>query len=57
MPRLMDIPTAAAYLGAKVWTVRGLIWDRRIKFVKLGKKQMLDRSDLDQFIDSNKDFA
>jgi excisionase family DNA binding protein len=53
-PRLLGIPDAARYLGCAVWFVRSLIWGRRVPYVKFGKRYLLDRSDLDNFIDSEK---
>jgi len=54
-PRLLDIPAAAAYLSCTVWFVRTLIWEGRIPFLKLGKRLLLDRSDLDAFVGAQKE--
>ena len=53
-PRLLNILDAARYMGCAVWFVRSLIWGRRVPYVKFGKRYLLDRSDLDKFIDSQK---
>jgi len=38
-----------------VWFVRTLIWEGRIPFLKLGKRLLLDRSDLDAFVGAQKE--
>jgi len=53
-PRLLNIPDAAKYMGCTVWFVRTLIWGRQLAHVRFGKRFLLDRSDLDRFIDSQK---
>jgi len=53
-PRLLNIPDAAKYMGCTVWFVRTLIWGRQVPHVRFGKRFLLDRSDLDTFIDSQK---
>lgn len=52
--RLYDIHAAAHYLGTTIWCVRRLIWDQKIKSVRLGKRYLIDKSDLDAFVDSLK---
>jgi excisionase family DNA binding protein len=54
MPRLLNIPDAAKYMGCTVWFVRTLIWSRQVPFIKFGKRFLFDRHDLDRFIDSQK---
>jgi excisionase family DNA binding protein len=56
-PRLLGIASAAHYLGATPWFVRTLIWERRIAFCRLGKRLLIDRTDLDSFIASAKEGA
>jgi excisionase family DNA binding protein len=53
-PRLFNIAEAAKYMSCSVWFVRTMIWGGRIPYLKLGKGYQLDRSDLDKFIDSEK---
>ena len=61
-PRLLDLPTAAAYLGVSTWTVRdleaaGSLSRVRIPLPNAGelRKLLFDRADLDRLIDSWKD--
>jgi hypothetical protein len=62
LPRLLDLPTAAAYLGVSAWTVRdleaaGSVPRVRIPLPNAGelRKLLFDRADLDRLIDSWKD--
>ena len=50
-PRLLTIKQAAQYLSCAVWQVRTLLWSKEIPHLKLGKKFLIDRDDLDSFID------
>ena len=61
-PRLLNLPTAAAYLGVSPWTVRdleaaGSLLRVRIPLPHAGelRKLLFDRMDLDRLIDSWKD--
>jgi excisionase family DNA binding protein len=51
VPRLLTIKQAAAYLSCAVWQVRTLLWSKEIAHIKLGKKFLIDRNDLDLFVD------
>jgi excisionase family DNA binding protein len=53
-PRLLDIPGAARYLGVRVYTIRDKIWSGQLPYLRLGKKFMLDRADLDAFVERRK---
>jgi len=53
-PRLLRISDAAKYMGCSVWFVRTLIWSRQVPHLKLGRRYLFDRSDLDRFIDLQK---
>lgn len=61
-PRLLDLPTAAAYLGLSPWTVRdleaaGSLARVRIPLPNAGelRKLLFDRVDLDRLIEAWKD--
>ena len=56
-PRLLRIKEAAEYLGASVWFVRTLVWEDKIPFLHLGQRFVIDRADLDRFIDASKQGA
>jgi len=53
-PRLLNIPDTAKYMGCTVWFVRTLIWGRQVPHLRFGRRFLLDRSNLDTFIDSQK---
>jgi excisionase family DNA binding protein len=52
--RLLPIPGAAAYLSTTIWAVRRLVWDKKIPVVRLGKRILIDKIDLDKFIEASK---
>jgi excisionase family DNA binding protein len=56
-PRLLDLKGSAAYLSSTVTCIRRLVWDKRIAHIRLGKKIMIDRADLDAFVDQQKAVA
>jgi excisionase family DNA binding protein len=51
---MLNIKQSAAYMGATVWFIRSLIWDRRIPFCKFGNRLLIDRKDIDAYIDEQK---
>ncbi len=53
-PRLLRIPEAAHYLSATPWFIRSKLWAGEIPFLRLGKRFLIDRADLDSFIDRQK---
>jgi len=55
-PRLLPLKKAAEYLGLTVWAMRERIWAGQIPVVQFpgGRKQYIDRLDLDDFIEQNK---
>jgi excisionase family DNA binding protein len=53
-PRLLNVKQAAAYLGATVWFVRTIAWEKKVRSVMFGNRLLFDRADLDSFIDRAK---
>lgn len=51
-PRLLTIKQAAAYASATVWAIRELLWNDTIPHVVIGRRHLVDRGDLDRFIDA-----
>ena len=49
-PRFMSIADAAAYLGLSVSFVQKLTSRRRIPFVKVGRRALYDRVNLDRWM-------
>ncbi len=52
--RLLSVKEAAAYLGISPWTMRGLGWNGEIPEVKIGRRRLFDRRDLDAFVERSK---
>ena len=55
VPLLVDINGAAKLLSSTPWTVRGLLWGRKIPFIKVGKRFLIDPADLRNFIAREKE--
>jgi excisionase family DNA binding protein len=53
-PRLLSVREAAAYLGSTVWAIRTLVWEEQIPHIRIGKRLLIDRADLDNFVDQHK---
>lgn len=49
-PFLLDINGAARMLSSTVWTVRNLLWAKKIPFVKIGRRFLIDPADIRVFI-------
>jgi excisionase family DNA binding protein len=56
LPRLMTLKQASEYLGLTVWAIRERIWNGQIPVIIFpeGRKQYIDRNDLESFIERNK---
>lgn len=56
LPRLMTIKQASEYLGLTLWGIRERVWSGQLPIVTFpgGKKQYIDRNDLEAFIQKNK---
>lgn len=52
--RLLTLTEAAAFLSTTVWSVRSLIWDGRLPFVRLGRRFLVDVRDLDTLVENLK---
>lgn len=52
--RWFTIPQAAAYAGVSVKFIRTLIWSRSLRYTKAGKRFIVDRQDIDTWLESNK---
>ena len=53
-PRLLSQQDAASYLGISYWTVRDLVFRRELPFVKIGRRILVDRIDLDAYLERSK---
>jgi excisionase family DNA binding protein len=53
-PRMLKMTDAAAYLGAHPNAVREMVRRREIPYVKIGHTYLIDKLDLDRYIEKNK---
>jgi len=53
MPQLIDFKEGAKELRVSIQTLRGWASKRRIPYVRLGRRVLLKREDLEAFIDKN----
>ena len=53
-PLLVDIKGAARLLSVGPWAVRSLLWARKLQFVQIGNKFLIDPKDIAAFIAQNK---
>jgi Helix-turn-helix domain len=50
-PRLLTIPQAAVCCSCTVWAVRQLCWSKELRSLRIGKRIVIDRADIDALID------
>jgi excisionase family DNA binding protein len=53
-PRGLGIQAAAAYLGVTSSFIRSQIWAGHLRALMLGKRHIVDRLDLDRFLEERK---
>jgi len=53
-PRLLSVKDAATYLGAHLWAIRQMVRNSELPYVQIGRKHLIDKVDLDKFIEKNK---
>lgn len=53
-PLLLTIPEAARALSATTWAVRNLLWSKQVPFIRIGRRFLIDPSDLRAFIERQK---
>jgi excisionase family DNA binding protein len=47
---LVTIPQAARMLSSTVWSVRGLLWAKKIPHVQIGRRFLIDPADLHAYV-------
>lgn len=52
--RWLTIKQASVALNLTVWHLRTLIWRHEIPVVRVGKKALLDRNDIEKYLESQK---
>jgi excisionase family DNA binding protein len=50
-PRLLTVTQAAQYCSATVWSIRTLVWSKELPACVIGRRLLIDRSDIDTLID------
>jgi excisionase family DNA binding protein len=55
--RALTVPASAAYLSVSVKFIRQLIWSRQIKYVRAGRRFVIDRHELDRWLAENQRHA
>lgn len=51
---LLDYNAAADYLSTTYHQLRRMVYERRIPYIKIGRKVRFDRADLDAYIDAQR---
>jgi excisionase family DNA binding protein len=51
VPRLLRIQDAAKYLSATTWQIETLLRDKAIPSFVLGKRRVIDRFELDRYVE------
>lgn len=54
LPDLLDLVAAGEYLHGTEWLMRRLVQERRIAYLKVGRRVLFSRQDLDAFLESNR---
>lgn len=52
--RLLSVQEAAAYLAISHWSIRNLIHNGTLPAVRIGRRLLLDKNDLDSLVEVHK---
>lgn len=55
--RLLSYEAASHYLSLSYWSVRDLVLKGEVPHIKFGKRILIDRDDLDEWIESRKEIG
>ena len=47
---MLSIPQASAYAACAIWAIREAIWSKELRAIKLGRRFVISRDDLDAFL-------
>lgn len=53
-PKLLNIKRASLYSGLPIWTIRQIISNAKIEFLKIGHTFYLEKMDIDKYIQEHK---
>ena len=56
-PRLISVAEAAVYFSVSHWTIRDLIASGELPAVRIGRRLLLKKEDVDQFIEARTERA
>lgn len=54
VPKILTLQEAADYLKIGIWGMRRLVWEGQLPVVRIRRKMMFDKGDLDRFIEQQK---
>jgi len=54
-PRMFDYHQAAAYTGLSYWTIREVALRGNFPIVRVGRRVLIDRKDLDAWLEASKE--
>ncbi len=54
-PRFFSLKDSAVYTSLSYWTLRDLCFLKELPHVRVGKRILIDRSDLDDFLEARKE--
>lgn len=52
--RWLSVKDAATYLSVRPYTIRDFVWRGELPYVRMGKRFVFDRADLDRLAESRK---
>jgi excisionase family DNA binding protein len=47
---MLSIPQASAYAACAIWAIREAIWSKELRAIKLGRRYVISKDDLDAFL-------
>jgi len=56
-PRLLSYEAASSYLSLSYWSVRTLVVNGEVPFVRFGKRVLLDRLALDEWVEKHREWG
>jgi excisionase family DNA binding protein len=47
---MLSIPQASAYAACAIWAIREAVWSKELRAIKLGRRYVISKDDLDAFL-------
>jgi excisionase family DNA binding protein len=54
MNQLLNVEQTARLLGISTWTIRAYIRDRKLNAVRIGRRVLLEPSEIERFVEQSK---